>query len=181
VESLRGHVSIALQENLLFATTVRENIRYARADAREDQLLEAARVACADDFIRELPRGYDTLLGERGAKLSTGQRQRLTIARAILKDAPVLILDEPTAALDAETELQLMKNLADWGKDRIVFIVTHRLSTIRRADQILYLHDGTIAESGSHAQLMMDPGGRYRRLVELESSGGAAARSSEGA
>jgi ABC-type multidrug transport system fused ATPase/permease subunit len=175
VESLRAHVSIALQENLLFATTVRENIRYASPDAREDRLLEAARVACADEFIAELPRGYDTLLGERGTKLSTGQRQRLTIARAILKDTPVLILDEPTAALDAETELRLMRNLSEWGKDRIVFIVTHRLSTIRRADQILYLHNGTIAEHGSHAQLMGHPQGRYRALVELEENSGAAA------
>jgi len=168
IESLRAHVSIALQENLLFATTIRENIRYAVPAASDAQVQEAARVACADEFIERLPEGYDTMLGERGSRLSTGQRQRLGIARAVIKDPPILVLDEPTASLDAETELKVMRNLADWGRDRAIFVVTHRLSTIRRADQIVYLREGEVVESGSHRDLLALDGGAYRRFVELE-------------
>jgi ABC-type multidrug transport system fused ATPase/permease subunit len=168
VASLRDSVAVALQENLLFGTTVRENIRYAVADASDAKVREAARVAGADEFIARLPEGYDTLLGERGTKLSTGQRQRLSIARAILKDTPILILDEPTASLDAETELRVMDNLAKWGEERLIFLITHRLSTIRRADQILVLKDGSIAERGSHGELMVSRNGTYRNLVVTE-------------
>jgi ABC-type multidrug transport system fused ATPase/permease subunit len=168
VASLRERVAVALQENLLFGTTVRENIRYAVADASDEQVREAARIAGADEFIAQLPEGYDTLLGERGTKLSTGQRQRLSIARAVLKDTPILILDEPTASLDAETELRVMDNLAEWGTDRMIFLITHRLSTIRRASQILVLKDGTIAESGLHQELVARKNGIYRSLVETE-------------
>lgn len=170
LDSLRANVSIALQENLLFATSVRENIRYAVPEASDEQVREAARVACADAFIARLPGGYETVLGERGARLSTGQRQRLSIARAVIKDTPILVLDEPTASLDAETELQVMRNLAEWGRGRAIFVVTHRLSTIRRADQIVYLHDGHVLEAGSHEELMELAGGAYRRFVELERS-----------
>jgi ABC-type multidrug transport system fused ATPase/permease subunit len=168
VASLREKVAVALQENLLFGTTVRENIRYAVADASDAQVREAARIAGADEFIAQLPEGYDTLLGERGTKLSTGQRQRLSIARAVLKDTPILILDEPTASLDAETELRVMGNLAEWGKGRMIFLITHRLSTIRRASQLLVLKDGRIAESGSHQELIAREGGIYRNMVETE-------------
>ena len=168
LESLRSNVSIALQENLLFGTTIRENIRYALEGASDEQVEAAARIACADEFIREHPQGYDTLLGERGAKLSTGQRQRLSIARAIIKDTPILVLDEPTASLDAETELRVMRNLGEWGRERAIFLVTHRLSTIRRADQIVYLREGRVVEAGSHRDLMTREGGAYRRFVELE-------------
>jgi ABC-type multidrug transport system fused ATPase/permease subunit len=170
VASLRNKVAFALQENLLFGTTVRENIRYAVPDATEEQVLDAARVAAADEFIEKLPEGYDTLLGERGTKLSTGQRQRLSIARAVLKDSPILVLDEPTASLDAETELRVLRNLAEWGRERLIFLITHRLSTIRRADQILVLRGGRIAESGSHEDLASRPDGIYRSLVEHESA-----------
>nr|MDJ0785765.1 ABC transporter ATP-binding protein [Myxococcota bacterium] len=167
IESLRASVSIALQENVLFGETIRENIRFAVPDASDEAVRAAARVACADEFIERLPDGYDTLLGERGTKLSTGQRQRLSIARAVLKDTPILILDEPTASLDAETELRVMRNLAEWGKGRLIFLITHRLSTIRRADQILVIQDGRIAERGGHDELM-GRSGVYRRLVEGE-------------
>jgi ABC-type multidrug transport system fused ATPase/permease subunit len=168
LDSLRARVSIALQENLLFATTIRENIRYAVPGASDEEVVRAARVACADEFIREQAEGYETMLGERGARLSTGQRQRISIARAIIKDTPILVLDEPTASLDAQTELQVMRNLAEWGRGRAIFIVTHRLSTIRRADQIVYLRDGRVLEAGSHDALMQREGGGYRRFVELE-------------
>jgi ABC-type multidrug transport system fused ATPase/permease subunit len=166
--SLRSRISIALQENVLFGTTVRENIRFAVPDASDQQVREAARVACADPFIEKLPSSYDTLLGERGTKLSTGQRQRLSIARALLKDTPILILDEPTASLDAATEHAVLKNLAEWGAGRVIFLITHRLSTIRRADQVIFLSDGTVLEGGTHDELMERDGGAYRGLVLAE-------------
>ncbi len=168
LESLRDNISIALQENLLFGTSIRENIRYAVPEASDETVRAAARVACADEYIMEQPEGYDTPLGERGTKLSTGQRQRLSIARAVIKDTPVLILDEPTASLDADTELRVLQNLSEWGKGRAIFIITHRLSTIRQADHIVYLRDGKIEEQGSHDALMVREGGAYRRFVELE-------------
>ena len=163
VQSLRANIAIALQENILFGTTVRENIRYAVPSATDAQVREAARVACAEAFIATLPQGYDALLGERGTKLSTGQRQRLSIARAILKDTPILILDEPTASLDAETEMALLHNLKEWGKGRVIFLITHRFSTIRLADQVVYLCDGQVMESGSHTELMAQDGTAYDR------------------
>jgi ABC-type multidrug transport system fused ATPase/permease subunit len=166
--SLRKGISIALQENVLFGTTVRENIRFAVPDAGDQQVREAARIACADPFIEKLPAGYDTLLGERGTKLSTGQRQRLSIARALLKDTPILILDEPTASLDAATEHAVLQNLAEWGAGRVIFLITHRLSTIRRADQVIFLSDGAVVEGGTHDELMEREGGAYRSLVLAE-------------
>ncbi|MEX2206214.1 MAG: ABC transporter ATP-binding protein [Myxococcota bacterium] len=168
VAELRRAIAIALQENVLFAASVRENIRYAVPNADDAAVGEAARVACADEFIAALPHGYDTELGERGAKLSTGQRQRITIARAILKNAPILVLDEPTASLDAETEHRLVRNLAAWGAGRCVFLITHRLSTIRMADQIVYVDAGRVLESGQHDTLMVRRDGAYRALVESE-------------
>jgi ABC-type multidrug transport system fused ATPase/permease subunit len=130
-------------------------------------------VACADEFIEQLPDGYDTELGERGTKLSTGQRQRLSIARAVLKDTPILVLDEPTASLDAETELRVLERLAEWGKGRVIFLITHRISTIRRADQVAVLREGRVAECGSHEELLAKPEGAYRRLLESELAGGS--------
>jgi ABC-type multidrug transport system fused ATPase/permease subunit len=175
VATLRDRVAVALQENLLFGTTIRENIRYAVPDADDEAVRLAARVACADEFVEKLPDGYDTLLGERGAKLSTGQRQRLGIARAVLKDPDVLILDEPTASLDAETELRVLARLAEWAAGRLVFVITHRLSTVRRADQVVVLREGRVAEAGTPAELLARPGGAYRSLVEHEEAGAAAA------
>ena len=170
VDDIRHNMAIALQKNVLFATSVAENIGYA-GDYNREQVQVAARIACADDFINEMPDGYDTELGERGGKLSSGQRQRLSIARAIIRDTPILILDEPTASLDAETEHQVLENLAEWGTDRVVFIITHRLSTIRSTDRIAFLEDGRIVEYGAHDDLMALAGGRYRRFVEAETHG----------
>ena len=170
-EDVRSNISIALQQNVLFATTVAENIRYGLADVDEERVVAAAKVACADEFIRAMPYGYDTELGERGGKLSTGQRQRISIARAVLRDTPILILDEPTASLDAETERQVMSNLAEWGRSRVIFIITHRLSTIRNADQIAFLEDGVIKELGSHQQLL-DQNGAYAEFLAVELGSG---------
>ena len=163
-----AHVSIALQENVLFAMSVRDNIRYVVPNADDQRVQEAARVACVDDYIDSLPDGLDTMLGDRGGKLSTGQRQRLSIARAVVKDAPILILDEPTAALDAGTEHEVLERLAAWGKGRAIFLITHRISTIQRANQIIYLDRGEIIEQGTHAELMSLPSGRYRDFVMAE-------------
>jgi ABC-type multidrug transport system fused ATPase/permease subunit len=167
---LRAGVAVALQENLLFGATVRENIRYARPDASDAEVRAAARVACADGFISALPRGYDTLLGERGARLSTGQRQRISIARAVLKNARVLVLDEPTAALDAATEQELLRNLLAWGRGRAILLVTHRLSTLLHADRIVLLEQGRVIEAGPRAELLARPHGLLRSLFVRETS-----------
>lgn len=172
VESLRARAAVVLQENLLFGTPIRENIRFAVPDASDEAVRAAARVACADEFIEALPEGYDTPLGERGAGLSTGQRQRLSIARAVLKEAPILILDEPTASLDVETEERLLRNLAAWGRGRLVFLITHRLSTARRAHRIVVLREGRVVEEGRPEELATRPGGVYRSLLEAESESG---------
>ncbi len=189
VDTLRSNAAIALQENVLFAMSVRDNICYVAPDATEDRVREAVRIAAMDDFVSSLPSGLDTILSDRGGKLSTGQRQRLSIARAVVRNTPILILDEPTSALDAATEHRVMANLAEWvqgadeknlsdsrhtsgmaRKGRAVVLIAHRISTIRRADNILYLDGGRIVESGDHASLMQREGGRYRAFVETESS-----------
>ena len=167
---VRSNVAIALQQNILFAKNITENICYGRDDITQIAVVNAAKIACAHDFILEMPDGYETELGERGAKLSTGQRQRISIARAILRDTPILILDEPTASLDAETERRVMQNLAAWGRNRVIFIVTHRLSTISSADKIALLEDGRIKEFGNHPDLMAKAGG-YKDFVDAESIG----------
>ena len=168
VDSLRYNVSVALQENVLFGMSVRDNIRYVVPDASDEEVLRAANVACVDEYIAGLPEGLDTVLSDRGGKLSTGQRQRLSIARAVAKDAPILILDEPTAALDAYTEHRVLERLSAWGTGRAIFLITHRISTIQRADRILYLDQGEIVENGSHDELMQIDSGRYRNFVETE-------------
>ena len=171
ITELRKNVAIALQKNILFTRTISENIAYAAPGKTREEITAAARVACAHDFIIEMDRGYDTELGERGSKLSSGQRQRLSIARAILRDTPILILDEPTASLDALTEQKVLSNLRAWGENRVVFLVTHRLSTIRTADQIAFMENGSIRELGSHKELMNLENGHYRGFVETEIDG----------
>ena len=165
VDDIREGVAIALQRNVLFAGTVADNIGYAARRPKRADIEAAARVASADGFIRELANGYDTELGERGGKLSSGQRQRLSLARAIVRNTPILILDEPTAALDAETELEVMRNLRGWGRDKVVFLITHRISTIRNADQIVFLEQGRPVEVGDHESLLLADG-RYRSFVD---------------
>ncbi len=174
MDSLRKNIAIALQENVLFGMTIRENIRYAVPDADDERVNQALRVSCLDESVVRLPAGLDTMLGDRGSRLSTGQRQRLSIARAIVRDTPILVLDEPTAALDADTEHRVLENLGVWAKDpdaasRAVFLITHRISTIRRADNIVYLDAGRVAESGDHETLIGIPNGRYRAFVLTES------------
>ncbi|HBF62033.1 MAG TPA: hypothetical protein DDW59_01300, partial [Gammaproteobacteria bacterium] len=168
LESLRANVSVALQENVLFGLSLRDNIRYALPEATDAQLMEAVKVACVEEYIASLPEGLDTVLSDRGGKLSTGQRQRLSIARALVKGAPILVLDEPTAALDAATEHRVLQRLTEWAQKRAVFLITHRISTIQQADTILYIDQGRLLEQGSHTQLMSIESGFYRAFVETE-------------
>jgi subfamily B ATP-binding cassette protein MsbA len=143
-----------LQDTVLFRGTVRENIAYGRPDATDGQIMAAAKVANADEFIVKMPHGYDTPISERGISLSGGQRQRIGIARALLRNAPILILDEPTAALDTESEKVVMEGLDRLMKGRTVITITHRLNTIRDADRIIVLHEGIVAEQGTHDELL---------------------------
>jgi ATP-binding cassette subfamily B protein/subfamily B ATP-binding cassette protein MsbA len=158
LQSLRGQISIVLQDVFLFHGTVRDNIVFGRPGATEAEIDEAARVANATEFIEQLPDGYDTLIGERGVKLSGGQKQRLAIARAVLKDAPILILDEATSSVDTETEQLIQQALERLMEGRTTLIIAHRLSTIRNADQILVLNHGRIIEQGTYEQLLAQQG-----------------------
>ncbi len=168
IDSLRQGISIATQENILFSTSVIENICYAAPDATEEQVVAAAKIACADEFISELGLGYQTPLGERAVKLSSGQRQRIVLARAIVRDTPLLILDEPTAALDARTELRVLENLRQWGAGRCIFLITHRLSTLAHADRVVYLSDGHVVANDSHEALIRDGNPSYLQFVGAE-------------
>src|SRR6476661_619296 len=162
-KSLRAQIAIVLQDTLLFSTTVRENIAYGRADATEEEIREAARRAQADEFIRQMPEGYSSLVGERGGHLSVGQRQRIGIARAFLKNAPILLLDEPTSALDPTTESAIMETIKDLMRGRTTIIVTHRIATIHNVDQIVVLEGGRVVEQGRGPELVAR-GGVYARL-----------------
>jgi ATP-binding cassette, subfamily B, bacterial len=167
LHSLREQISVVLQDPLLFSGTIAENIRYGKLDATEAEIVAAAKAANAHDFISGLPMGYETPLGERGAHISGGERQRISVARAFLKNAPILILDEPTSSIDSKTEAVILDALDELMEGRTSFIVAHRLSTVRHADQILVLNAGRIVERGTHEELLRD-GAIYRQLHEAQ-------------
>ena len=169
LSSLRSQIALVLQEPFLLPLTVAENIAYGRPGASEGEIVAVAKAANADEFIQQLPQGYDTVIGERGATLSGGQRQRIAIARALLKDAPVLILDEPTSALDGQTEAMLLSALERLMAGRTTFIIAHRLSTIRQANRIAVMEGGQVVEMGTHQKLLR-VGGLYQRLHSLQFS-----------
>jgi ABC-type multidrug transport system fused ATPase/permease subunit len=172
-ESIRSQVSFVFQETVLFDASIEENIKLGNPQASETEVRRAAQIAGADEFIRELPDGYQTQLGRSGSKLSVGQKQRLSIARALVRRSRILILDEPTSALDPETEQRLVSALREASLSRLVMVIAHRLSTVRSADQILFVEDGRILERGSHSELMAERNGAYRRFVELQTRGAA--------
>jgi len=170
LESLRDHIAVVTQEPNLFHRSLAENIHYGRPSASMEEVYEAARLANADEFIETLPDGYDTLVGERGVKLSGGQKQRVVIARAILKDAPILVFDEATSSLDSESEHLIQEALEPLMHDRTVIAIAHRLSTIKAFDRILVFSEGVLVEDGTHTELVTK-GGVYANLWNIQSGG----------
>jgi len=167
VDALRRNMGIVFQDSFLFSNTIAANIAFGHPEATDGQIERAARIAAAHDFISELPDGYDTIVGEHGANLSGGQRQRLALARALLLDPPILLLDDATSAIDPETEHEIQQALQGATQDRTTIVVSGRISTLRRADRIIVLQKGQVIAEGTHAQLMRQTG-YYRRLVELQ-------------
>jgi subfamily B ATP-binding cassette protein MsbA len=167
VGNLRSLIGIVTQETVLFNDTARDNIAYGRSDLPLERVREAAAAAYADEFIMALPNGYDTVIGESGLRLSGGQRQRLAIARALLKNAPILVLDEATSQLDTESEALVQKALYNLMQGRTTLVIAHRLSTVMKADRIVVMEDGEIVETGSHTELIA-LGGTYKRLYDLQ-------------
>jgi ATP-binding cassette subfamily B protein len=163
IASVRSQMSVVLQESLLFGTTIRENIAYGKEQISDAEITEAIHLANLDDFINSLPQGLDTVLGEKGATLSGGQRQRIAIARAAIRQTPILILDEPTTGLDRENELAVIEALARLAQGRTTFLITHDLSWANRADMVIYLENGEIVEQGHHWDLIRQHG-RYAKL-----------------
>ncbi len=172
IESVRAQIGVVMQDVALFNATVKENLKLANGKATRADLETAAKQAHAAEFIENLPKKYNTIVGERGVKLSGGQKQRIAIARAILKNPNLIILDEATSALDSESEKYVQDGLKRLMKDRLSLTIAHRLSTVRHADEILVLKKGTIAERGTHTELMAKPRGLYKKLFELQSATG---------
>lgn len=168
IHSLRTQMGVMMQDSFIFSGTIMDNIRYGNMEASDEDVIRAAKTVCAHDFIMGLEDGYNTQVNERGSRLSAGQRQLISFARAVLADPKILILDEATAAIDTETEILLQKGLSEMLKGRTSFIIAHRLSTIRNADCIMYVDHGEIVEKGSHEELMKKKGGAYRALYESQ-------------
>lgn len=175
-DSLREAISFVPQDPILFHRSLKENIRYAKPDATEEEVIRAAKLAHAHEFIENLQFGYDTLVGERGIKLSGGERQRVAIARAILKDAPILVLDEATSSLDSESEMLIQDALKELMKNRTTIVIAHRLSTIMQMDRIVVIADGKILEQGKHEELLKVQQGTYQRLWDIQAGGFATAQ-----
>jgi len=165
---LRSHVALVPQDIILFNDSVKNNIKYGSFGASDANVFKAAKFAHADEFIDAFPKKYNQMVGERGIKLSMGQKQRIALARAFLRDPRILILDEPTSALDAKSEKYIQESLLELMRGRTTFIIAHRLSTVREADKIIVLDKGAVAETGSHDELMKKPDGIYRKLYELQ-------------
>jgi subfamily B ATP-binding cassette protein MsbA len=171
VAALRAQIGFVLQDSVLFPGTIRENIAYGRPDAAEQDIIAAARIANADEFIARMPRGYDSLVGEHGNTLSGGQRQRIAIARTVLRNSPILVLDEPTAALDPQSELLVIEALQRLMKGRTVIMIAHRLNTLIGADKIIVLKDGVVAEQGPYDDLIAR-GGIFSELNRIQRQAG---------
>ena len=168
LNSLRDNIAIVFQDNFLFAGTIRENILLGNEEASEDEIRAAVKNACLDEFISTLDKGLETEIGERGVLLSGGQKQRIAIARAFLKNAPIVILDEATSALDNKSEAVVQQAIDNLMKDRTVFIIAHRLSTVRNADKIVVVNYGEIVESGTHEELLAKENGVYASLYRSQ-------------
>src|SRR5699024_806207 len=167
LKTLRRHIGFVLQESFLFSTTIRENIRYGNPELPEERIIDAAKRAQAHDFIMGMPKGYDTMLGERGMGLSGGQKQRIAIARAICINPSILVLDDATSAVDMETEFKIQQALKEVMRGRTTFIIAHRISSLKHADEILVLEHGEIVERGTHEELV-NQHGPYERIYNIQ-------------
>ncbi|MNQ94433.1 putative multidrug export ATP-binding/permease protein [compost metagenome] len=179
LESYRGQIATVFQETFLFSSTIRNNIAYGRKDVTMDEIIRAAKLAKAHDFISELPEGYDTLVGERGLGLSGGQKQRIAIARALIKDPKILVLDDATSAVDMETEHEIQAGFGEVMAGRTTFIIAHRISSLKHADEIIVLDKGRVIQRGTHQELLQQEG-LYRQTYDIQYSDGPQNQAAKG-